>query len=482
MDKLKLIKILSTFSKDEWLEFEKFTASPYFNKGRNYIPLLKELYKFYPSFDSERLTSEYIYSKLFTDKEHNRSVIKTMFTGLYHLAEKFLIQKDLEAYPFNREMNLLRQLSIRNIDSIHDRLFSNLISRFQKQKVKKETFESFAKIQSHKVDHSMKGNFENSIMENIPTRADFYIFSFIFNLLNEVRDLVVMRDNYNITVQKDLSNQIHNKLDLRKLIEYTDNYYPDLSPVIKTLVVCYTASVTTDNIYFEAKKLMLENYFLFDKNLLQEILVIMEGAVSIRLRAGDRRFIREWHEIHRFWVDNRRHIYQVLHPLTADNMMGIAFWNKEYAWIESFISDHQNNFQDDFKNYLNVMGKFYIHCSKKEFREALTKLSSIDDKLFSFKQKVRGLQLHIYYELNEYELAFNGIDSYRHFITDNKKYNERSRDKSLVFISIYKQLLQNKLGQTKNLKQLRARISKEVPAQGLDWIIEKINELERVMH
>ena len=63
MKNSKLIQVLKSFSAGDWKEFKKFAVSPYFNKGRDYIPLLEELKVFYPNFDSDKLTSEYIYSK-----------------------------------------------------------------------------------------------------------------------------------------------------------------------------------------------------------------------------------------------------------------------------------------------------------------------------------------------------------------------------------------------------------------------------------
>ena len=71
MKNSRLIKILKTFSKEEFREFEKFTASPYFSTGRNLVPFLNILKKYYPAFDSDEFTNEKIFSGLFPGKKFN---------------------------------------------------------------------------------------------------------------------------------------------------------------------------------------------------------------------------------------------------------------------------------------------------------------------------------------------------------------------------------------------------------------------------
>ena len=85
MKDTKLIQTLKTFTSDEIKNFEKFAASSYFNKGRNYLPLLTELKKFQPSFDNERLTAEYLYKKIYRGRKFNKQVMWNLVSGLEKL-------------------------------------------------------------------------------------------------------------------------------------------------------------------------------------------------------------------------------------------------------------------------------------------------------------------------------------------------------------------------------------------------------------
>ena len=176
----KLVKILRTFSKAEWKDFEKFAASQYFNGGRNYLPYLKLLRKYYPEFDSKKLTRESVYKALYPGKKYKDSVIFTVTSGLYSLAEEFLINKNAEGNRFEKEMNLLSQLSLRNIDGIHNKRFAEIENRLHSQKAGQDIFELYGRLQTHKIQHSMKGNYEKILKENVPLRADYNNFNFIF--------------------------------------------------------------------------------------------------------------------------------------------------------------------------------------------------------------------------------------------------------------------------------------------------------------
>lgn len=67
-----LVQILRTLSMEEMKELEKFAASPYFNKGRNHLPLLKAISEYSPDYDNAEFTKESIYDKLFPGKNIKR--------------------------------------------------------------------------------------------------------------------------------------------------------------------------------------------------------------------------------------------------------------------------------------------------------------------------------------------------------------------------------------------------------------------------
>jgi hypothetical protein len=54
-----LVQMMKSFTKDELKDFEKFIASPYFNKGRNLTPYLKILIKILPGYSGQKHNQEF---------------------------------------------------------------------------------------------------------------------------------------------------------------------------------------------------------------------------------------------------------------------------------------------------------------------------------------------------------------------------------------------------------------------------------------
>ncbi|MEI7485462.1 MAG: hypothetical protein WCK13_12195, partial [Ignavibacteriota bacterium] len=89
----KLIKLLSSLSKQELKEFERFLTSIYFNEGKNYKHLVRELKKFHPEFNHPKLTNEYIHLKAFGKSKLNQKVFLNRLSKLSIVLEEYLIHK-----------------------------------------------------------------------------------------------------------------------------------------------------------------------------------------------------------------------------------------------------------------------------------------------------------------------------------------------------------------------------------------------------
>ena len=100
--------------------------------------------------------------------------------------------------------------------------------------------------------------------------------------------------------------------------------------------------------------------------------------------------------------------------------------------------------------------------------------------MITFKKRVRILQMIIYYELDDRELTESGLDSFKHYVDNNiEKYGQDEKAGLVSFLTVYEKLIKYRKGDTKiNLKQLKKRTLNEIPSLGIDWLLEKINELE----
>lgn len=84
-----------------------------------------------------------------------------------------------------------------------------------------------------------------------------------------------------------------------------------------------------------------------------------------------------------------------------------------------------------------------------------------------------------YYELNYTEPALSMIDSYKHFVNDNKNISDVFRESHLRFInSLQSLILSKEKNQTDKLSLLKEKLTPFKAERRISWIIDKIDELK----
>ena len=118
MSEIKLIQILRTFSNEEFASFKKFASSPYFNEGRNLIPLINVLKKFHPEYDESKFKKDLVFEALYPGEKFKPALLDKLFSRTTKLAEYFLIQISNEKNEIRNYTLLAKEYSNRNIGKL----------------------------------------------------------------------------------------------------------------------------------------------------------------------------------------------------------------------------------------------------------------------------------------------------------------------------------------------------------------------------
>jgi len=127
----KLAAMLRTFSASEMKEFNTFLRSPYFSTGRDLTEFFNCLKLFYPGFDNPKLTSDYLYKKLYPGKDFDNKistgVLYTLSADLYKLCKKFLIQTGINEDQQRRKFYLLNKLREKKLYKEFEKEYNNIV-------------------------------------------------------------------------------------------------------------------------------------------------------------------------------------------------------------------------------------------------------------------------------------------------------------------------------------------------------------------
>src|SRR5437870_5390578 len=95
MIRSKVIDVLKIFTTEELKRFKLFLNSPFHNTNKKVIQLYELVRKYSPEFNNEKLKKEYLFKKLYPDKQYNDIVMRILISDLIKLAEDFIVHSSI---------------------------------------------------------------------------------------------------------------------------------------------------------------------------------------------------------------------------------------------------------------------------------------------------------------------------------------------------------------------------------------------------
>ncbi len=487
MQNSKLIKVLKTFSKQEWKNFEKFVTSPYYNKGRNYKPLLRELKKFYPEFDSLKLTSELLYLKLYPGKRHNRNVIKTLFTGLYRIAEEFLIQENLKQNSESKQPILIRELSDRGLKSEVE----NIINKINKHYISKEkSWDDYRKkhiLFEEIYDHYFLNDERIKLGDLREKYNMFALKHMLLELIITEKERGAQKSFIKDNFRKSTLGKAIAYINYGKIIKELEKNNPE-DTFILSIYYYFLISVkypNNDSYYFKAKSLAEEHYEKMDNDMRKRCYINLENICAEKLYSESYEWNTEIFALYEKILNDKLYF-----PLSGRgaffgnrlfrNIVSVSLSLKKNEWTEKFIAEYIDDTNPKFRENLLNNSLAKIEFNKRNYDKALMHAGKIEQKQIIYKIDSRNITAKIYYETNSYEHLYSLLDSYKHLLNNTNINNKILINRHLNFIKYLTKIVKIKLGDSgiSNLHELKSTLNKTKHLNNKIWLLEKIAELE----
>ncbi len=485
MNDTKLIQTLKTFTNEEMKLFEKFIASPFFNKGRNYLPFLNQLKKFYPSFENEKLSYEYIYGKLYPGRKFNKQVMWNQVSQLEKLVKEFLLQTALKNNRLERFILIFDELSKRNLDKQMLKEIETADKNLPDVRFGKDYFYSKWIIENNKADYwtSLRGRQDKSFEPTIKS-TEYSILNFMADLSISVSDLQIIKLMYNTSNKISDTIEFIKNLDLKKFVQAANENNHEHAPVINfyyNKIMC-ALDENEESHFFEMKKFFDENYDLFDRLEQKNTLISLANYCAHKMRLGNRKFLKLLFEINKFRLEKgidtygNRRIDKALYHQIIRNALLLG----EIKWAENFVKDYTSKLIKAHQKTMSSLALGYIYYAKKEYASSLVHLNKVEFIDLRDKLHVRILSAKTYYELNKSELLFYYIDSSKHYIGNNTEIESATKQAYMKFFNYLKKLLTVKENfDQQKLKGLSEdiKLDKVLRLRHRNWLLEKIDQL-----
>jgi hypothetical protein len=482
--KSKFLDIVKTFSPQELKDFRDFIHSPYHNRNKKVRLIFEIVKKNAPAWESEKLSKEKIFQKLFPGKQYNDVVMRILLSDLVKLTEEFLAFSRYKTSPFIGKKLLLDELKERKLDSFHSRHLRLAEEMLVSSGITNQSyFLDLYNLKSSYIDFMIAHDKQIQTTAEVLKQGEHLLFFSLIGLLNTAHELLTHQEIVNISIDVNLVAEFLKDFNLDAFMGYLKKIDHEYYPVAAIYYYMYkTCEDEKDEYYFKLKELVEENLHRFGREEKFNLLIILESTCVSKLSSGKQEFYRHLMDIYEFMIkeDLLTHTKKdYIQTNLFRNIFYIAVILKKYEWAEEFIEHYNTRINPEQKENMFHFSRAFLCFEKKQFENALENISKVTHKFFVFKFDAKVLMLKIYYELEEYEPALSLIDSFYHFLSNNKSIHSHDRERFGNFLKYLKLFIKLKDGpQKKDAGLLKKEISSAGNIINQKWLIEKAKELE----
>ncbi len=479
----KLTGILGSFSKGELKEFEKFVNSPFFNKGRNYLPFLQQLKKFHPKFEDTKMTPEYIFTRLYPSKKFNKQIIWNLTTNLTRLAEEYLFFINSKKNKFNRLTGIADEFANRGLNSYYLKVVEEMAKFTGETGIDPQFFQRNITIQNNMITYYQLEDKQHLLCQNVLEEGKWHILSIVRNLSRIVNDLVTNAFMYNARYDINIPFEFVKNLDLQNVIKYAKEKKYEYSDILEIYYCSILAALNKNDTspYYRLKELFEKNHTKFSDLEKHDISTTLSNYCNLRVNEGKAEFKKEIFKINRFEVENG-----IAFPKNSPSkiiyiqILRSALTANEIDWAKNFAENYIGKLKHSHQKPVFAMANAFINSKLGNHPAVLENLKNIRCIDVRDKINVRSLQIRTYYELGETETVLYHIDSMKHFLNSNPSVSEQSKQSQLLFLSYLQRLTSAKEKlDVYDTQLLSEEIKTDTSLIHKEWLLEKSEEINK---
>lgn len=476
----KAIELISTFSKAEFNEFGSFVSSPYFNRESVLVKFYNVLKKYYPAFESRNFTKEKIFSKLYSGKKFNDGVMRNILSSMLELAEKFLAVRKLMGDNVKYNFALMRELNERNQVKLFERMEKDTAEILGTLKKDEIYFYNRAQFYSEKRNHETRQ--KSTLLVNdsyLLEVSDSMMKSFLIGLLRSYAHInnsnMRMYDNkYKPYINENFEVFADKEAENYKDLAFFNFYYN-----------AFKLSKTEDEKYFyELKKLLNPDSGSLTTREIKDIFSILTNYCYNMMNKGVLKFRKEQ------FLIQKEQITEGIYKAEFKSLSHIKYMNVvvtgidagEIGWVEDFMEKYKHELDESNRENTYDFCRALMYYHKKDFGSALQWAAKVKTDDQSYKHQLKSLYLKVYFDMNDVESFYSHVDSYRHFLLNQKSIPEDTRNVIGNYLNFTKKLFDIKISQQETgfeLAKLKEKILETAHMINKPWLLDKIEEIQQ---
>lgn len=477
MQNTRLIEILKTFKEKELYGLEDLISSKFFNKNPLIIELFTHVKKYYPHFESEELSKQNLYSKIFGQKKYNDEIMRTLISGLMKLTKKYLIQLELDTRFYDSNLLLLTQLQKRAQQQLFEYEYKKAKTLLSEKLYHEREFYLSNYLGDFELFYSHPMGIKNMAKETALLEA--IADNFENFMLHELMDI-----NYQMLTRKIKTNYVPKYLlidEVKRMLE-TKDYSDNPALLLKYYSFMCIEDMEKEEYYEKTEKLFLECYEKISTFERASNHLALINYCMLKISQGVHKYYEKSFELYKFalaqglYFEHNKYIL----PLLFLNIVKCGLYLENKKWVHNFIFEYKNKISPEARKEISSVSFALYYFSEGDFENALKHINKINTHFTSLKLEIKTLSIKIFYELNYIENIYSSVDALKHFVKNTPSLSKHFKAHSVNFNKYVIKLVELKEKKKKNeLDYLRKEIS-DISEFGLinqKWILQKIDAL-----
>ena len=471
----KLIELIETLDKEEIRLFGSYLEGESYRKSSAVFKLYHYLKGLHPTYPEKKIAKEVVFKKIMPKgKEFNNKSMRDTMSNLSLSLERFLLKLEIERNEVEREFLLLNILQKRQ----KDKLFFQKIKQLQKKWTTNrpsgiEQYHNEYKLLHYFYHHPNFSTYSETNVHAIDLmeKIDHYYFAsklyYIVNDQHFKRMLTPSKEERPVVLADEILNN-------HQLPFFKDNLHVSIFGKI------LDSFDKDDYSYFSTlKELYFTNIDVFSKVEQRDLFLYLQRFCNEHYWQGKTEYLRKMFELNKVAVELRLMIENgFLSNDVFRNFVQTACVSKEFDWTAKFIDEHESFLEEANRTDIVSLCRAALAFYAGQFETTLEHLAMVKFQDVLYGMHVRYLQLQTYYELDNYEEAFDNLtNSFSAFLSRNTTIGPKVKEAGLNFIKYVKKLHSHKLSFEKISNNVIIEIQASNNIANKTWLTEKAKAL-----
>lgn len=436
MQKHKIFKLLSTFSKKDLNNLRNFLGSKYFVSNKKILPLFEAIIHFYPNFSSSQLTKEYLHSKIYGIKEYSDSTMRDLFSDLLHLCNQFLAFEEIKGNSNLIDITILDVLRKRRQYELFERISDNIKNNISERKIDINLLSDKIKFDAVVLNYliSKERSLDKKEAQkrlNIIEESGRNLTSIYFvELVERYLKIQLYIKKYNIDCKNNKLGELLDIINGEKLKEILtlDSNTIHIYEIFHKLLTMYENIGVLENFLDYRNTVLLYKSKLSEEDLYYHYSCMISYCVLLNESGKRTNEVNDiLFEIYNEYLSNKYFISKNSIYLNNHLFRDIIFFGlsiQKIDWTKDIIINYCDKIIPSQRDNMYNFAIAHILFTEKDFVNALKHLELIILDYFVYKYDYYNLKLKLFYEMNEIEAGFCLLHTYFEFLRHNQMKNE----------------------------------------------------------